>query len=163
MSLVQATLCFILNRHRQCLMLRRNREPHKNQWNAPGGKLLAAEEPLQGCLREVLEETGLLPDNIMNMGYLDCVDAESTAVTWRLHLFTAEHPRVEVPAGEEGEFSWLDVDILLRGGESVVHNIPLILPLLLRGVPIAAQFVYRDDFLERYNISLICRGRGLPI
>jgi len=63
----------------------------------------------------------------------------------------------------EGEFAWLDLASVLAGGAEVVHNIPLILPLLLRGVWIRGVFAYRGEFLERYNISLTDGGRGLQI
>lgn len=162
MSAIQSVLCFIINEQGQCLMLKRKREPHGNQWNAPGGKIMAGEDPEQACRREVMEETGLVLRDLQDMGSLDCVDAINGTVTWRLHIFIGRHPRTPVLPSDEGEFSWLGLEKLCVGGEDIVHNIPLVLPLLLRGIPIQGYFVYRDDFLERYNITLSNRGKGLP-
>ena len=52
------TLCF-LTRADQVLMLHRRKPPNQGLWNGVGGKIEAGETPLEGCLREVLEETGL--------------------------------------------------------------------------------------------------------
>lgn len=159
----ETTLCFIFNEDRQCLMLRRLKEPHQGQWNAPGGKLQPGETPEEACRREVREETGLVLDKVRALGSVDCIDLADVDNTWCLHLFSAEHARVHVPRGVEGEFAWLDLASVLAGGAEVVHNIPLILPLLLRGVWIRGVFAYRGEFLERYNISLTDGGRGLQI
>lgn len=158
-----ATLCFILSAGKTCLMLKRSREPHRGQWNAPGGKVLPGETPTQCCRREVLEETGLVFEGMQDMGFIDCVDAISAEITWRLFLFTGSHPETPVPRSGEGEFAWLPLDTVLAGGPEIVHNIPLILPLLLQNFPIRGSFEYRNDFLERYNICLTSRGKGLPI
>lgn len=161
MTLIPCTLCFILSDGDTCLMLKRTREPHRGKWNAPGGKVQPGETPEQGCRREVLEETGLELAEIYNLGRIDCLEAGSEKV-WRLHLFSARHPQVLVPSSPEGEFAWLPVARILKG-EGVVHNIPLFLPLLLRNLPIEGVFEYRQDFLEKYSISLSVCGKGLSI
>ena len=85
-KLLGATLCFIFDENSNCLMLKREREPHRGQWNAPGGKLLQEEDPEQGCLREVLEETGLVLSSLRDMGCIDCIDLLDPANAWRLYL-----------------------------------------------------------------------------
>ncbi|NLO87510.1 MAG: NUDIX domain-containing protein [Firmicutes bacterium] len=149
--------------HRHCLMLCRRREPHKGQWNAPGGKVREGETPAQACRREIREETGLDLEDLRPMGSVDCLDLGDPANAWRLYLFLGCHPRVPVAAREEGHFAWLDLGAVLAGGREFVHNIPFILPPLLRGLAIRGVFEYRDNFLERYYISLNTESRGLPI
>lgn len=161
-GLIIATLCFIFDDTGSCLMLKRTREPHRNQWNAPGGKLLAGETPAQCCLREVREETGLIPANLRDMGSLDCIDA-SKPERWQLCLFTGFHPQVPVAPSGEGEFAWLSIGKILTGGGEIVHNIPLFLPLLLQNVFVQGRFEYRGNFLERYSFSLISRDQGLQV
>lgn len=161
-KLIVATLCFIFDEADSCLMLKRTLEPHRNQWNAPGGKLRAGETPAQCCLREVREETGLIPSGLRDMGSLDCLDA-SKPERWQLCLFTGFHLQVPVAPSREGEFAWLSIGKILSGGREIVHNIPLFLPLLLKNVPIKGRFEYRGNFLERYSVSLTCRGQGLQV
>ena len=163
MKPIETSLCYIFYRQGRCLMQRRQREPHRGQWNAPGGKLLVGETPEAACRREVREETGLTLDRVLALGSVDCIDLEDADNAWRLHLFTSRHPLAPVAPGQEGELAWLEPAFLVRGGEEVVHNIPLILPLIIRGVPLQGRFEYRGEFLVRYNISLTNGGRGLRI
>lgn len=163
MRFIHTCLCFILDEQDRCLMLRRQRQPHRGQWNAPGGKLREGETPYVACCREVREETGLILHRVEALGSIDCIEKSDVGNPWRLHLFVGRHPHVPVPAGPEGELAWLELAALLLGGE-VVHNIPLILPLLLQGIAIRGTFEYRGDFLIAYNISLTEEGHsGLKI
>lgn len=41
------------------LMIKRAYDPNKGKWALPGGKLERAENPADGCLRELKEETGI--------------------------------------------------------------------------------------------------------
>src|SRR5690554_3431917 len=125
--MIHTSLCFIFDPQGRCLMQRRRREPHRGQWNAPGGKLLAGETPEAACRREVREETGLVLDSVLALGSVDCIDLDSADNAWRLHLFTSRHPQAPMTPGQEGELAWLEPAALLGGGEEVVHNIPLIL------------------------------------
>ena len=161
-GILQATLCFVLDEENHCLMLMRSKEPHRNKWNGPGGKILPGEKPEQGCRRELKEETGLEPDILNQLGSIDCIDLLNPGRIWRLFLFTANHPRVEISPGDEGIFKWLPLDKVMSLDNDIVHNIPLFLPLLLKGIPIQGVFVYRDSFLETYSITFE-RGKGLPI
>ena len=155
-----ATLCFILDGGDNCLMLKREREPHLVRWNAPGGKLLPGESPLQCCRREVQEETGLALTDLRQMGWLDCIDLSDNG-DWRLYLFRGYHPPVPILASEEGAFAWLNIGRILTGQEQVVHNIPLFLPLLLKGILVQGCFEYRDDVLQSYVLTL--GPPGLPV
>jgi ADP-ribose pyrophosphatase YjhB (NUDIX family) len=53
-----AVACTI-NTKGDLLLVRRAHEPALNEWALPGGFLEAGEEPHEGCLRELLEETSL--------------------------------------------------------------------------------------------------------
>jgi 8-oxo-dGTP diphosphatase len=50
----------IFNGARQILLVERGREPLKGMWSLPGGVLETGETLIEGIIREVLEETGLV-------------------------------------------------------------------------------------------------------
>jgi ADP-ribose pyrophosphatase YjhB (NUDIX family) len=52
-------VAYTLNTRNELLVIRRAHEPALNEWALPGGFLEAGEEPHEGCLRELMEETSL--------------------------------------------------------------------------------------------------------
>jgi len=52
-------VAYAVNRHNELLVIRRAHEPAINEWALPGGFLEEGEEPHEGCLRELMEETSL--------------------------------------------------------------------------------------------------------
>ena len=52
-------VAYTVNRHNELLVIRRAHEPAINEWALPGGFLEEGEEPHEGCLRELMEETSL--------------------------------------------------------------------------------------------------------
>ena len=52
-------VAYTINKKNELLVIRRAHEPAMNEWALPGGFLEAGEEPYEGCLRELMEETSL--------------------------------------------------------------------------------------------------------
>ena len=52
-------VAYTVNRKDELLVIRRAHEPAFNEWALPGGFLETGEEPHEGCLRELMEETSL--------------------------------------------------------------------------------------------------------
>lgn len=52
-------VAYALNRHEELLVIRRAHEPAIHEWALPGGFLEEDENPEEGCLRELKEETAL--------------------------------------------------------------------------------------------------------
>ncbi len=52
-------VAYTVNKNNELLVIRRAHEPALNEWALPGGFLEAGEEPHEGCLRELMEETSL--------------------------------------------------------------------------------------------------------
>lgn len=52
-------LAYTVNTRNELLVIRRAQEPALNEWALPGGFIEAGEEPHEGCLRELMEETAL--------------------------------------------------------------------------------------------------------
>jgi ADP-ribose pyrophosphatase YjhB (NUDIX family) len=52
-------VAYTVNAKNELLVIRRAHEPAFNEWALPGGFLETGEEPHEGCLRELMEETSL--------------------------------------------------------------------------------------------------------
>ncbi len=52
-------VAYTVNAKDELLVIRRAHEPAFNEWALPGGFLETGEEPHEGCLRELMEETSL--------------------------------------------------------------------------------------------------------
>ncbi|HCD37031.1 NUDIX hydrolase [Chlorobium phaeovibrioides] len=52
-------IAFTRNTNGEVLLIRRAHEPAFNQWALPGGFIESSEEPHEGCLRELWEETSI--------------------------------------------------------------------------------------------------------
>jgi len=52
-------VAYTVNTNNELLVIRRAHEPAFNEWALPGGFLETGEEPHEGCLRELMEETSL--------------------------------------------------------------------------------------------------------
>ncbi len=124
------TLCFI-QREQQVLMLHRRKPPHQGMWNGVGGRLEPGEEPLQGCLREVAEETGLSLRQCRFGGVVGW-SAPGAPLAGRMFVFLAEAGPGEPRPCAEGELAWQPLPWVLSSPE-VVSNIRIFLPPMLAG------------------------------
>lgn len=104
-----ATLVYAL-RDEQVLLLRRNSEPNRGLWVAPGGKLEHGESPAECAVREMREETGL----VIQRPVLRAVMTETSPradYQWLTFIFVAwDFDGTFTPATGLGEFRWVPVD-----------------------------------------------------
>lgn len=71
------------------LLVRRGQEPLKGKWTLPGGMLELGEALLEGVVREVREETGLVVEPVELVELLDRVHREDDRV--RYHYVIADY------------------------------------------------------------------------
>ena len=92
---------------RLCLV-RRRKPPNAGLWSPPGGKLEPGETPVDGALRELAEETGL----VGHVPRLAAVVAEHDAAAgeaWLMFCVRVEAAATEFGGdGREGEPAWFD-------------------------------------------------------
>jgi 8-oxo-dGTP diphosphatase len=122
------TLCFIRDGDR-VLLLRRRNPPNQGLYNPPGGKIEPDEDPLDACLREVHEETGIRLGGAALRAVVTVL-TRTTGAQWLLFVFVADRPSgpADPIATDEGELSWValaEIPTL-----PVVSDIPLMLPYL---------------------------------
>jgi 8-oxo-dGTP diphosphatase len=141
------TLCFVRDGGR-VLLQRKRRGIYKGLYNAPGGKVEPYEDPYDGCLRELREETGLAPAHARLRAVLTVV-TRSTGTHWLLFIFTADRPPGEPGpiVDDEGELRWVPIDEV--PSLPVVPDIPLILPHLWSDDPavLMTRIEYATDDL----------------
>lgn len=103
-------VCFLLDpKQENVLLLKRNREPMQGQYTGVGGKIDLSEDALQGCRREVLEESGLIAEPLHLRGVIKTVlkDYDSS---WILYVYTGIADKKEFHPCNEGELSWVPIE-----------------------------------------------------
>lgn len=117
------TLCYIESDDRYLMLHRVSKEkkddPNAGKWIGVGGHFEDRESPEECMLREVQEETGLIPATWRQRGIITFVSDQWE--TEYMHLFTAqllpEDAQKALPVCDEGELAWVD--------KSAVMTLPL--------------------------------------
>ena len=100
------------------LLIRRGREPMRGTWSLPGGALETGETILEGVVREVLEETGLLVRPLELVAMLDrilrdeqgAVEFHYVLLDWLCEL-ADEDGRSDARAGSDAiEVAWMSAE-----------------------------------------------------
>jgi len=105
-----ATLCVLKNDH-NFLLLKRLKEPNKDQYTPVGGKLDPFENPLQSALRETQEETGIVVETMKYCGVL--TESSPTKYNWVGFVYLAEIPFIPPPDCNEGTLEWINFEQVL--------------------------------------------------
>lgn len=118
-----ATIC-ILRNHHNFLLLKRLKEPNKDNFTPVGGKLDPFESPLKSAIRETYEETGIKVEMMKYCGLL--TESSPTEYNWTSYVYIADINFIEPPSCNEGTLMWISFDELL--------NVP---------TPITDWFIYK--------------------
>ena len=108
------TLCYIESDDRYLMLHRVSKEkkddPNAGKWIGVGGHFEDGESPEECMLREVQEETELIPATWRQRGIITFVSDQWE--TEYMHLFTAqllpEDAQKALPVCDEGELAWVD-------------------------------------------------------
>ena len=57
----------------EVLLVKRNKEPNKDQWSIPGGKQMIGETAADAAKRELLEETGVKVNQLLLVDVIDTI------------------------------------------------------------------------------------------
>jgi len=98
----------------EVLVMRRNKEPNLGLWIAPGGKVEMGESPHETARRELVEETGLVVDDLRLRGF--CTEVSPLPEwNWMLFIYTTRmFSGVVQPDLREGDFAWMPVSTYLN-------------------------------------------------
>jgi 8-oxo-dGTP diphosphatase len=116
MSYIPSVLVYLC-RGDEILLMRRNKAPNLGLWIAPGGKVEDGEAPYEAARREVLEETGLVVEDLQLRGFCTEVSPNPDWM-WFLFIFVARrfHGTLK-PDLREGELAWVSKSVYLSCGK----------------------------------------------
>jgi 8-oxo-dGTP diphosphatase len=149
---VEATLCVIIRDGRILLQRKAVGRFGEGKWNGAGGKLEPREDPVDGVIREVLEETGLRIRAPRRHGMLDHFFGDRSAPAWSVHVFSATNFEGEPVGGEEGELRWFPVEEIPYG--EMWEDDLYWLPLLLDGKDFDGSFYFNGDASRLLDFKL---------
>ncbi len=107
--MINTTLCYIEKEGAYLMMhrVKKQKDINKDKWVGVGGKISDGESPRESIIREIKEETGVVPLNLEYRGIITFVsDLYGTEI---MHLFTACGYVGKINTDcDEGELVWVD-------------------------------------------------------
>ena len=109
MKPILATMVYCLQDN-GVLLMHRNKQPNKDLWIAPGGKLEPGESPYDCARRELHEETGLQADKLMFRGLITETSPRPDW-QWLMFLYVATSFAGELQGDDrEGSLRWWPIE-----------------------------------------------------
>ncbi|MBN1326310.1 8-oxo-dGTP diphosphatase [Candidatus Falkowbacteria bacterium] len=103
-------LCYLLNDKNQVLLIMKKRGFGVGKWNGPGGKIKQNETPEQAAIREVEEETGYKPSNLLNLGFIEFIWPHKEENNQVCHIFITKNFAGELKESDECLPQWWNID-----------------------------------------------------
>jgi 8-oxo-dGTP diphosphatase len=125
-AVIPRTLSFLI-RKQDILLIRRMQPDHpwSGLLNGVGGHIEVGEDPKQGALREILEETGLSPTRLELVGVVLINIQKSPGIG--LYVFVGEVPAKDPPQpSPEGVAEWHPMEALEE--LPLVEDLPYLIP-----------------------------------
>lgn len=121
--------CFI-EYENQLLFLRHNANKfQENNWGIPGGKIEKGELLIEGVIREVFEETGIIlsAQQLLEVGQVNIDYAEKIYIFHMFAVRITKKPKIQLNATEHEEFKWVTFEEasqlpLITGGLEVMDS-----------------------------------------
>jgi len=126
-------VCFI-RKDGKVLLLHREKEPLKGTWTGVGGKTEFFEEPLESCIREVKEETGL--DVKPELAGIITTINKVKGSKWFLFVYVANGYEGELKQSREGNLEWVNEEKCYEKGLTafIMVSLPHILNKKRKGI-----------------------------
>ena len=147
-----ATLCY-LRKDGQTLMIHRvkkENDMHAGKWNGLGGKFEPGESPEECARREIQEECGLIPKELILKGIIT-FPAFSKFEDWYTFLFLVPEFDGQMIESNEGHLQWVPddelLDLNLWAGDRVF------LPWLDQDKFFSGKFEYAEGEFVGYEVE----------
>jgi len=146
-----STLCYIFRGEDILLQKKAPGLFGAEKWNAPGGKVKFAESPEKTAKREVKEETGLIVNDIKNVGVLNFM--EEGGKWFAVHVFKTSSYSGEMKDSQEGKLKWFSTKNLPY--EEMWSDDKIWLPHLLANKTFQGAFLFDKGFKNMLKHDMI--------
>lgn len=146
----KAVLSFIRN-DGKLLLIQKKKGLGAGKINAPGGRIDPGETPLQAVVRESIEEVHMTPIEPKKRGELFFQFKDG----YKLHgeiFFSHEFSGMPTETDEADPF-WCDIDDIPY--DDMWEDDRYWLPLMLKGTPFKAYFIFDDDRMVDHWIDIM--------
>ncbi|WP_010227639.1 NUDIX domain-containing protein [Gillisia marina] len=110
---VDAVIIKDLNSSAKILLIKRKNEPYKNNWALPGGFLEAIENLEDAAKRELLEETGVEVEDLIQLKAYGDLNRDPRGRTVSIAFIGIVNKEVRIKAGDDAkEAVWFNLDEL---------------------------------------------------
>jgi len=145
-TLVPRTLVFLSDDDRILLI---KGAPGKRLWanlyNGIGGHVERGEDLLSAARRELLEETGIVPEDLWLCGTVTIDTGEKPGIG--IFIYRGECLNVELKESQEGTLSWVSLNFVYN--LPLVEDLYILLPKILKTekelAPFSALYTYDKD------------------
>lgn len=110
---VDILLLYKENSKYEILLIKRKNEPYKNRWAMPGGFVDENEDLLVAAKRELIEETGILTENIIQLVTVGTPGRDPRGHTISVVYGAVIDEKTDPNAGDDADdANWFDIDNL---------------------------------------------------
>ena len=148
---IPRTLCFITHGD-DVLLLKRglHKRVYPGQYNGVGGHIERDEDPYNGAIREMHEETGLVLQAVRLRGVIHVDAGHTNGII--VFVFSAEAESRNFIDCDEGQLEWVARDRLAE--LPLVEDLPILLPRLLDGPQDAPPFFAHTSYDANDNLVM---------
>jgi 8-oxo-dGTP pyrophosphatase MutT (NUDIX family) len=107
--MIEGTLVYLF-RGNEVLLAMKKRGLGEGKWNGPGGKIQPGETIIDGAIREVEEELGIVPVLRRELGTIQYHDPKFG--DWKVHVFRGVKWKGEPVESEEMRPQWWSIDAI---------------------------------------------------
>ncbi len=140
-----ATICYVQESNKTLLICSKKKaDPRYNaKWNGLGGKIQEGETPIEGAIREVFEESGLIVKDPILHGEILFPKMAREKEDFYCYVYVFKGYEGDLKESKEGILEWVDTDKILDRPTWTSDRI--FLPWVLQGKKFKATFTYAED------------------